>query len=304
MGHDGFLRYVSSSASPAAELCRSAIKASRTFSLASEQLCIAAKKLFVVIVFRMFIGVLVVDKLSFSIKFSILAASLGIFFFGAALLTVLWLPSKDDRLSNLSSMATTVGAFVAIIALFVAGLGGVFTAMQLSLSRAAARHHHAVAIVQRVVEHNARIATNPAMQKAVAAMQGLKVPSDEVQANDYWSVRMLHLSHLALLLQVWELGGAGDALPREMDGWSKFGRLFVTHLATETLNSGATAQAAKDVWSAMYAQGAYETLPTGFKSWLKNLGGPHVMAVADAAQVAKPSGVTPGPDKDRSDPAP
>jgi len=99
-------------------------------------------------------GVVVMGNPSFAIKFSMLTAGLGVFAFGTALLTVLWLPNKDERLSNLSSMATTAGTFVAIVALLVAAVGGVFAAKQLRLNRTVAKHQFLLQFFQLVQKYN------------------------------------------------------------------------------------------------------------------------------------------------------
>jgi hypothetical protein len=89
-----------------------------------------------------------------SIKFAAVAASLGILAFGGALLAVLWLPNKDERLANLSSMATTAGALIAIVALLVAAVTGVFAAKQLGLNRKVAKHQFLLQFFTMVQKYN------------------------------------------------------------------------------------------------------------------------------------------------------
>ena len=92
--------------------------------------------------------------LSPSVRFSIVTGSLGIFAFGIAVLAALWLPNKDERLANLSSMATTAGTFVALIALIVAAVGGIFAAKQLRLTKTIARHQFLLQFFEIVQRYN------------------------------------------------------------------------------------------------------------------------------------------------------
>jgi hypothetical protein len=104
----------------------------------------------------------------------------------------------------------------------------------------------------------------------------LKV-DEKTEAEKYWGVRGVHLSHLNMVWCVWELGGrptSGKSIDPRFDGWEIFAReILVKKLrasAAAVKNGGKSVHdlAASDLWHGL---STYESVPRKFVDWLNDL---------------------------------
>jgi len=125
-----------------------------------------------------------------------------------------------------------------IIILFV---GLVFAIVQI-------RHMHksriqsAIAeIFARISTHNANVASDSYQRRAVEIF--LRIPSDRRHSGQdydenvyllYWGTRILHLSHINLLVQMWLVCGGKRRIERHYAGWTEFARILAKDLTGET----------------------------------------------------------------------
>ena len=153
----------------------------------------------------------------------------------------------------------------------------VFTFFQLRRAQKDRHHANVAAINERVMSHNALILADPDKCALVAAVEGLKVP--EGQASAYWAARAVHLGHVNLLSQVWELSGRpkpGRHLLKEFGGWETFARDIVARsmaeasakVAGQATAATAAELAASDLWTGI---STYEVTGQAFNSWLCSL---------------------------------
>jgi hypothetical protein len=117
-------------------------------------------------------------------------------------------------------------------------------------------------------------------------LEGLNVPTNEDQANEYWTYRGVHLSHINLVWQVWEIGrihGKGRKLEQCYAGWERFAKkIIATPLYNASLATGTDAEkpeikAGADLWKGMSSidirngMSNYEAVHPKFFDWLKSL---------------------------------
>jgi hypothetical protein len=165
------------------------------------------------------------------------------------------------------------GAFQVLLLLFALA----YTHFQLQRAKLDRLHANLAAINERVFTHNAIVLANPARCAAVAEMQKLRVPAG--QDSLYWAYRAVHLGHIHILSQVWELSGRptpGSRLPSEFAGWQAFARDIVAKSLAEAdarVAEGGTSPspedlAGSDLWRAI---ATFDVTGKHFNAWLRRL---------------------------------
>ena len=165
----------------------------------------------------------------------------------------------------------------------VLSIGFVWTGLQLRQARLDRNIRSKIIIQQRTLDHNSPIGDSPLLRWAVQFCEGLKVPgpvpatvSNATPEEKYWAVRNVHLSHLNLVAQVWELAGQ----PKEgvtLEGYRGWER-FATKVVIETLRASTVAVEGGDT-SPENLAGAdlykglseYESASPEFVAWLNGL---------------------------------
>ena len=157
------------------------------------------------------------------------------------------------------------------------GWGLFHTASQVRLYRRAREAEDRTRISERTINHNKLVLDDKRARSAVAYLEGLNAPTDEAEADIYWAFRGVHLSHLNLIWQVWELAGTpgeGEKLNPGYEGWQRFAREIVAkklraaaHVTGEDANKLEN-KAGADLWNGM---SKYEAVPPKFFLWLKSL---------------------------------
>ena len=119
-----------------------------------------------------------------------------------------------------------------VLQALVLTVGLIFTVVQLRLIRDEKRRANAVAIAQSVGSHNALMLADGRRCRAIEEILGLMF--GDVDREEYWAARAVHLGHLDLLWQVWELANRpkrGVSLPDPYIGWQRFAeRVFIPSL--------------------------------------------------------------------------
>lgn len=186
-----------------------------------------------------------------------------------------WLTlSKWESLGNASQIATVI---LIIILLY-----------QLRIMEKDGKHRDAAGIIERIMQHNWEIIKDKKMKEAVRAFEGLNVPNCDEQSDLYWATRAVHLSHINLLWQIWELSGRPkpkETFPEfleklrtaeyykksqnEYTDWNRFAKLTVEELASVPGDRPqAYSAAVRDLWKGLHT---YELAPKGFIEWLDSL---------------------------------
>lgn len=135
---------------------------------------------------------------------------------------------------------------------------------------------NSTSISERVMEHNWHIMPDHNMRRVVADCEELNVPAG--QEDEYWSARAVHLNHIQLLSQVWELAGRpkpGRLLPRDYQGWQRFAMVVVAkplfasyERVLAERSQTAFDQAAHDIWK---GHKSHEVASPSFFQWLEKL---------------------------------
>jgi len=133
--------------------------------------------------------------------------------------------------------------------------------------RKAADHQRIVAMIERTTEHNWRAAEDQHRLDAIATFEGLSVPATDDEKKKYWASRLVHLSHLNLLWQAWELSGRKD-LPPGLNGWNRFAGVFARKLKLYQ-EEEPDDLALRDLRKAIQPQNGYEVVPSEFVEWLR-----------------------------------
>jgi hypothetical protein len=153
--------------------------------------------------------------------------------------------------------------------------GLIYTAIQVSLRRRERNDENRTTISERTINHNKLILDDKRVRSVVASLEGLNVPADEAGADLYWAFRGVHLSHLNLIWQVWEIAGTpgkGKNLKLGYEGWQRFAQEIVAKkLRAAALAIGADKnkpenKAGADLWNGM---SKYETAPPKLFLWLQ-----------------------------------
>ena len=168
-------------------------------------------------------------------------------------------------------------AVAQFVTALVLAFGIYFAWKQLCISKLARDAEARISIAQRTIQHNDLIMNNLKARDAIAALEGLSIMENDEQKELYWAYRLVHLSHVNLIWQVWELGGRplkGKNLNLHFDGWQRFAKeivakklqaaFFCTELEAEKPENRAGA----DIWSGM---DTYEVIPEQFVVWFKEL---------------------------------
>lgn len=153
--------------------------------------------------------------------------------------------------------------------------GLIYTAIQVRLHRRAREDENRTTISERTVNHNKLVLDDKHARSAVASLEDLNVPTDDAQADLYWAFRGVHLSHLNLIWQVWELAGTpgkGENLNPGYEGWQRFAReivakkLLAAVLATGAGEDKPENRAGANLWNGM---SKYEAIPPKLFLWLQ-----------------------------------
>lgn len=153
----------------------------------------------------------------------------------------------------------------------------VYTHFQLRRARQDRLHANVAAINERVFTHNALVLADQERCAVVAAMQELQIP--EGQEKLYWAARAVHLGHVHILAQVWELSGRpmpGKPLLKELAGWESFARDVVakslsnasTRVTADATSITPADFAGSDVWRAL---STFDATGKDFNAWLTRL---------------------------------
>lgn len=154
----------------------------------------------------------------------------------------------------------------------------VYTHIQIRRARTDREHANVAAISERVMTHNELILADMKKCKIVAECEGLKVPAGKEE--DYWAARAVHLSHVNLLWQVWELAGRpgpGKSLPTQFAGWQDFARNVVAKPLAEA-SAKVTAKGSSPTPAEVAADdirkgiSSYEVTGGPFYAWLSSVG--------------------------------
>lgn len=148
---------------------------------------------------------------------------------------------------------------------------------QLGRAKLDRQHANVAAINERVFTHNALILADLDRCSVAATMQNLRVP--EGLERSYWAARAVHLGHIHILSQVWELSGRprpGRRLPIEFAGWQAFAAGMVAEplsTAAARVASGESAPtpmdlAGSDLWRDL---STIDVTGHEFNAWLTRL---------------------------------
>lgn len=148
-------------------------------------------------------------------------------------------------------------------------MGTLLVAWQLRQANQHKEMDNFVAIIERTSEHNWQIINNEKALPLIEKSEDLFVRDkgkDDREA--YWAARALHLSHLNLLWQVWELEGRPPQLSEHNAGWTRFAQKIVGQMAkAEAPPKGSASDwAAYDLWNGLHS---YEVHPPEFVAWLE-----------------------------------
>lgn len=128
------------------------------------------------------------------------------------------------------------------------------------------RRENMVAVIEQIAEHNREIARNPNYRAVVGRLLGHVLPTTAAAIDEYWASRLLHLSHINLLWQVWELNGGSYIA--EHAGWRRFAAHLAKHLTSGDASSAIPEEQARhDLWKEL-DNGIW---PDVFVHWLKGL---------------------------------
>jgi len=167
-----------------------------------------------------------------------------------------------------------VAQFVTAGVLF---LGLIYTALQVRLLRRTRDTEDRITISQRTIDHNSLVLKDDGTRAAVALLENLHVPNDKPDSDLYWAVRGVHLSHINLIWQVWQLAGspgAGEDLKNGNEGWQRFAREIVAnklraaHKDRDSESATPADKAGGDLWEGL---SKYEVVPPRFVAWLDSL---------------------------------
>jgi len=89
-------------------------------------------------------------------------------------------------------------------------------------------------------------------------------PAASAAMDEYWAARLLHLSHVNLLWQAWELNGEADLNRHE--GWKRFAKRVASHLSKcDPSSTSQEEKACSDLWRELH-DGIW---PNAFVQWLE-----------------------------------
>jgi hypothetical protein len=110
-----------------------------------------------------------------------------------------------------------------------------------------------IATLERNAQHNWEIFANEECKKVVEIMLDLNVPNDTDERNLYWATRIVHLSHLLLIQQIWVLAGKPNRLTGTYKHWQEFAKVVVKEMRGDSahLKPMPYNQACADYWKNM-----------------------------------------------------
>jgi hypothetical protein len=174
-------------------------------------------------------------------------------------------PSLFD---NGIKLLTLIGALTTVI----------YAARQFKLASENRRKESVIRLLGSAAEHNGRMLDRSQyrIRRAIAYLEKL-TPTESIDEEEYWAVRLVHHAHLVMVWQVWELSKRPDAcgsLGPGYDGWER----FAAHVIAEPMRTASKAfsdgsknpamLAGADIW---YALDRYEIFPLRFVEWLRSL---------------------------------
>lgn len=147
-------------------------------------------------------------------------------------------------------------------------MGTLLVAWQLKQANEHKEMDNFVAIIERTSDHNWQLINNAGALPFIEKSEGLFVYGKEEFRKEYWAARAVHLSHLNLLWQVWELEGRPTQLSEHNAGWTRFAQKIVGQMSkAEAPPKGTPSEwASYDIWSGLHS---YEVHPPEFVAWLE-----------------------------------
>lgn len=148
-------------------------------------------------------------------------------------------------------------------------IGTLLVAWQLKQANEHKEMDNFVAIIERTSEHNWQIVNDDSALQFVERAEDLSVRGKDKKTRDeYWAARAVHLSHLNLLWQVWELEGRPKYLSDHNAGWTRFAQKIVVQMSNAEAPPKGTPSdwAAYDIWKGLHS---YEVHPPEFIAWLE-----------------------------------
>ncbi len=184
-----------------------------------------------------------------------------------ALIVALYLIVQKLRCGSLEGM----GQLLTVILLAVGGLFGVSQFHERDLERERA---NLVAIMARAADHNWHIIDSKHRREVVEQTLSLSIKDrSPLEKEKYWAARAVHLSHLNILYQVWELADRSKNLGPKDEGWARFASRIAKNLqdCRKPFEGEPSEWAGYDLWRSR-KEGAF---PESFIDWLREMASKH-----------------------------
>lgn len=154
-----------------------------------------------------------------------------------------------------------------------------YTWLQVRRSNSDRNLENIVAMSDRVMAHNTMVYATGEPYRVVAALEQLNDPAAQEGTSSYRAARAVHLGHVHLVWQAWELSGhprPGKSLPKTLRGWERFARQIVViplsasfdTVTHDSASATPTDRAAHDLWEALRT---FEIYGQQFFQWLESL---------------------------------
>jgi hypothetical protein len=194
----------------------------------------------------------------------------GAFLAGAAIASILLVRSCVNRPWDLEYEA--IGEFLVA---FVLAVEGFLALLELNSRREDRNQENIAKMIERVSEHNWAIISDEDCCAVIDQLQDLHSGDTAKDKTQYWAARAVHLSHVLLLRQVWELAGKTEDLEGQ-DGWVAFAKETAKQLFSASKPPGGNPNdwAASDLWEHLTQH--REIHPKKFVEWLQDLADPNM----------------------------
>lgn len=180
---------------------------------------------------------------------------------------------SSNSVTGIPSILATIAPGIAIVSQTAVVIGVAIALVQLSHLKKNRKSANFIALISSVHSHNRQIAEKDIRQYVVDMFLGLSVNTPELAFNDrelYWATRIVHLSHLNILAQMFVLSESNLMLRSEFLQWQEFAAMLVADLrgVTNRPLPKPYRDACSDLWKGI---GSHEQLPTPFRLWLQKL---------------------------------
>lgn len=145
---------------------------------------------------------------------------------------------------------------------------GSLAVIELRARRDDRNQENLVNLMARVTEHNWAVIADPSRRGVLDKLRDFHTGPSENDRTEYWAARAVHLSHVWLLSQLWQLSDGSENLAGQ-DGWVRFAaRCSKTMSNAKSYPEGTPHDwAASDLWRDL--KGGREPHATGFIEWLQ-----------------------------------